>query len=104
MAADLFDSCPSKKKVCDLCLYSNIPIHLNFQVLVLPESADHNTFNLYNDILRPVASFIRNHCHGESYINPLQNLSKLKADQISGCAGSSMAKKISKNEKEKVSG
>mmetsp|Transcript_28679 Transcript_28679/g.39978 ORF Transcript_28679/g.39978 Transcript_28679/m.39978 type:complete len:685 (+) Transcript_28679:29-2083(+) len=44
MAQDLYTSCPSKKKV-----------------LVLPESSDHNTFNLYNDILRPVASFIRTH-------------------------------------------
>jgi len=46
MATDLYNTCPSKRKV-----------------LVLPENADHNTFNLYNDILRPVASFIRNHCH-----------------------------------------
>eukprot|EP00472_Partenskyella_glossopodia_P003735 CAMPEP_0197522816 /NCGR_PEP_ID=MMETSP1318-20131121/7873_1 /TAXON_ID=552666 /ORGANISM="Partenskyella glossopodia, Strain RCC365" /LENGTH=614 /DNA_ID=CAMNT_0043075309 /DNA_START=23 /DNA_END=1864 /DNA_ORIENTATION=+ len=47
MANELFNSCPSKRKT-----------------LVLPDMSDHNTFNLYNDILRPVAQFLRTHCQG----------------------------------------
>jgi len=45
MAIALHKACPTKRKT-----------------LVLPENSDHNTFNLYNDILRPVAAFIRSHC------------------------------------------
>ncbi|GAB5354549.1 hypothetical protein AAMO2058_000128000 [Amorphochlora amoebiformis] len=49
MAAELYNVCPAKRKV-----------------LVLPETSDHNTFNLYNDILRPVAAFIRTHCRADA--------------------------------------
>eukprot|EP00468_Gymnochlora_sp_CCMP2014_P015362 CAMPEP_0167769070 /NCGR_PEP_ID=MMETSP0110_2-20121227/17078_1 /TAXON_ID=629695 /ORGANISM="Gymnochlora sp., Strain CCMP2014" /LENGTH=124 /DNA_ID=CAMNT_0007657933 /DNA_START=601 /DNA_END=975 /DNA_ORIENTATION=- len=49
MATRLYHTSPSQRKM-----------------LVLPDTSDHNTFNLYSDILRPVASFIRTHCRASA--------------------------------------